>query len=649
MNLENLLEERSVEQTDALLKGSLPYTSADLLTSERQPLSGNGKGPTRRPRRKIKGWMLAVIGVVAVIVLGYAVSSLLGGGQQASEEPQERTAVVDRGPIVVTLGVLGNLEPEAEANLAFAAQGVVAEVPVKEGDAVKAGDVLARLDSTDLDLAVAQAEQTVTLQEASLDQLLLPPDPEKVRIAQAQLEQASLSLALATEQRGSANFDLAIAQAEQAVAIQQANLDDLQSGPDPAEVQAAEAQLEQARLSLEQAQRQEDNNSLDLAVEQAEQAVAIQKANIKALKDDSIDDDDQEAQFDAAEAQLEQAKIALEQARRERDAASLDLTVEQAEQAVAIQQANLDALLSGSDPEQVQAAQAKLEQARISLEEARRNSDPAELDNAVLQAQQALAIQQATFDDLVSGPEQTEVDMAAVQLEQAKIALEQAQRKREDAFLRAPFDGVVMEINVTVGETVGAGTAVRLADIDPLHITAALDEVDIARVIESQQVQVEMDALPDLPVTGHVVHISPDATEDQGVVTYEVRIDLDPSAVPLRPGMTATADIVTMHLEDVLRVPNWAVRFDPQTGQAFVSVRRNEETAEGEGAPAPLIPLAGPSSNGSGSPGLEGAEEVEVELGERDDTYSQVLSGLQEGDVVVVSLEREVDFFGNGE
>jgi multidrug efflux pump subunit AcrA (membrane-fusion protein) len=113
--------------------------------------------------------------------------------------------------------------------------------------------------------------------------------------------------------------------------------------------------------------------------------------------------------------------------------------------------------------------------------------------------------------------------------------------------------------------------------------------------------------------------------------------------------MTATADITTMRLENVLRVPNWAVRFDSQTGQAFVSVRREEETAE-DGGGASLIPLAGPRrANGRGGASLEGVEEMPVELGMRDDTYSEVLSGLQEGDVVVVSLEREVNFFDNGE
>jgi HlyD family secretion protein len=135
-----------------------------------------------------------------------------------------------------------------------------------------------------------------------------------------------------------------------------------------------------------------------------------------------------------------------------------------------------------------------------------------------------------------------------------------------------------------------------------------------------QPVFIELDALPDRTLTGTVTSIAPNATTDTGgVVSYIVRVDLDPTDAPLLSGMTATVDIVVEQLESVLRIPNWAIRIDRRTGDAFVNIQTPDE----------------------------GLVEVEIELGLRGDAYSQVIAGLEVGQEVVVSLDREdVSFFG---
>ena len=98
-----------------------------------------------------------------------------------------------------------------------------------------------------------------------------------------------------------------------------------------------------------------------------------------------------------------------------------------------------------------------------------------------------------------------------------------------------------------------------------------------------------------------------------------VTINIDSEDVTLRPGMTANASIVVEQIDDILMIPNWAIRLDRETGQSFVLRLKEDGTVE----------------------------EITVETGLRNEQFSQVLSGLHEGDVVVVTNEREgFNFFG---
>jgi multidrug efflux pump subunit AcrA (membrane-fusion protein) len=124
--------------------------------------------------------------------------------------------------------------------------------------------------------------------------------------------------------------------------------------------------------------------------------------------------------------------------------------------------------------------------------------------------------------------------------------------------------------------------------------------------VEGQDVAIDIDALPDAMITGRVKRIAPAASQIGGVVVYQVTIVLEDTDLPLRVGMSATADITTQELEDVLQVPNWAIRIDRETGQTLVNLLQDNEV-----------------------------KETEVRIGVRGEDFSQVLSGLEEGDVVV--------------
>ncbi len=193
-------------------------------------------------------------------------------------------------------------------------------------------------------------------------------------------------------------------------------------------------------------------------------------------------------------------------------------------------------------------------------------------------------------------------------MEQARAALEAARRNLEKAGPRAPFDGVVAAVNVSAGEMAPTGRpAVSLVDLSAFQVTVNVDEMDIARLRVGLPAEVTLDALPDIALTGHVERIGPAATVLEGTVAYPAVIVLDPTDVPVRVGMSASVIIRVEELTGQLLIPNWVVRIDQTTGQPYVYRR----TTKGD------------------------LERVDIRLGIRYEGYSQVLSGLNEGDILV--------------
>jgi len=462
--------------------------------------------------------LYVVLGVAAIAVV---VGALAWRSRQAAQPAGEvRSAVVERGTMRVAVSASGSVEPQARVGLAFEASGRVVQVPVVVGEAVKAGDVLARLDGDQVALQVQQARAGLASAEAQLAQLRAGPRPEEVAAAQATLRASQAQVSAAA-----------------------ANLDQLKAGSTAAQVAAAEADVAAAALQQKVAQ----------------------------IAYDKIDKRDKERK--------EQANYSLYTAN----------------EALAAAQARLDALLAGANADQVRAGQANVWAAV---------------------AQQDAA--QARLDLLLAGASDAQIAAAEARVVQARAALEQAQLALENATLRAPFDGMVAEINVTAGEMASAGRpAITLVDTSRFRIRVSVDEMDVARLSEGEVAQVTLDAFPDAVIAGAVERIAPAATIQGGVVDYDVIIGLAPADVPIRADMTANATIVLEELAGVLTVPTWVVRVDRSTGQTYVDRKVGDEV-----------------------------ERVDVTLGVRYEGIAQVLDGLSEGDVAVWVAESMPFNFG---
>jgi HlyD family secretion protein len=297
----------------------------------------------------------------------------------------------------------------------------------------------------------------------------------------------------------------------------------------------------------------------------------------------ALDDSDLDCAVALAELDLRQAELRLERLQQPPDEAEVHLAqrrVDQTAAALEAAQLNLGTALNsvllnealedaGSAVRETQSwYQIRLdeyEQGEIDywfVDQARQAYEEAELahtrlqqqasvqvegaQNAVTDAQNAYQEAQDALQRLVSGAEAHEVDTARLDVERAQLALEAAQTDLARAVLRAPFDSVVSVLHVSAGEWAAPGMAVvELLDISQWRIeTRNIGELEIASIRVGQEVRVWVNAFRQEELTGRVMAISPVAVVQQGDTTYTLLIELDPTELDLRTGMTARVEVI---------------------------------------------------------------------------------------------------------
>ena len=186
-------------------------------------------------------------------------------------------------------------------------------------------------------------------------------------------------------------------------------------------------------------------------------------------------------------------------------------------------------------------------------------------DSSLRSAEASVQNAKNNLDNLLAPRSEKQIQ-ARAQLEQSRLSLEQARRNLAKATLTAPFDGLVTAVSIQSGGT-SSGAAIELVDIGQLHIDVLVDETEINAIKPGQSVNLTLDAMPDITLTGKVDRIDPSGTVAQGVVNYNVRVILDPTDAPVRLDMTANASILGERHENVLAVPTAAIRsFSGQGG-----------------------------------------------------------------------------------
>ncbi len=290
--------------------------------------------------------------------------------------------------------------------------------------------------------------------------------------------------------------------------------------------------------------------------------------------------------------------------------------VAQAGRALDIRRAQLEQALQAPDSSTIALARARLQRATAARQKAQDDYDAVAADPGAESSDEALALEtakleyqvaQAEYDRTLEGTPKLDIERYQADVQEAELAWQQAQQHLEDTRLYAPFAGTIMHLDAQVGGNVpGYNPLIRLADLSHLEISAEIDELDVPMVAEGQQVTMRLDAFPTETLEGKVTRLLPGASETRGTTTYQASIDYTDRGLPIRPGMGANLTIITQAAENALLIPKRAVR---QVGRHQV-----------------VRVLVGSQP-----------QEVIVQTGLSNDQEIQILSGLDEGQVVLLN------------
>ena len=312
-------------------------------------------------------------------------------------------------------------------------------------------------------------------------------------------------------------------------------------------------------------------------------------------------------------------------ARLEQD--DLRAAVEKARADLAAAGAKLATVRNGARPQELQTGEAAVRQAEANqflalanldryqqlyrdggialqvVDTAARDHDVSTAQVRSAREQLSLVREKYTFEDL---------QYAEAQVQQSQAALRIAEANLGYATITAPMGGVVASVSTQQGETVTSGSAaaqaptfVTIIDLNRLQVDAYVDETDIGKVRVGHEATFGVDAFPDKEFGGKVTAIYPKALIQQNVVTYDVVIAFDNREGLLRPDMTANTTITVAKREKALAIPNQAVR--REDGERMVLVPEGDRVARRQ-----------------------------VKTGWKDKSYTEILSGLKEGDRVLV-------------
>jgi HlyD family secretion protein len=537
---------------------------------------------------------IVISGAVLIVLIVFALNAFSQGNNGANFQ----LATVRRGSIVSSVSGIGQVLPSRQLDLRPGATARVSSIPVANNDKVKAGQLILQLDSKDIQRTIRDSE--TALKNASLAY------KNAVTQNKISLSQASSSISQAKGVKKTSESTLAKASQDAYSAVS-----------------SSVADINGALQTLSSLQKSGSLSSSDL-----DQTNRFMGHFIDARNKDSVlqvnfasstrNDGEIETLIDYASDTLSSASMALKDAYDILNTKASNLPSDsQQNQNDLVQQ--FVSLMQGQSSSSNSTQQ---NQSSVSSYEAKINNDLSQILTAkqnIYDAQGAISNADMTVrdknqvkDSLREDTNPT-IEAQGLNLTQKSDAYNDALQNLRDYEIRASFDGSIVKLNANVGDLISPSNPVATLISDNDVATISLNEIDAAKVYPGQKVNITFDALPNLTFTGKVSNVDKAGTLNQGVVTYGVRADFDVEDDRIKPGMTVNADIVTDHKQDTLFVPNSALQ--NQGNAYYVQVM---SSAEKKGTPI----------------------QKAVTIGLSNDEYTEVTSGLSEGDVVVINPQK---------
>ena len=591
---------------------------------------------------------LALIGVI----VGGAVFVSRANAPAAKQEL--RTQPVTKGTVTQSVAISGSVASSSQAKLTFQKTGKVTAVYVSVGQQVTAGQALAKVDSTDLENALAQAQSSLRSAQVSYDRAVASANDAQRSLEQTQQStQTDIANAEQAVTKLKANYVTAKNAALSAATTIYTDIGSFQSGLDTLKTDIdiesndlAQAQRDPAVGLNAQSDVKNAQNAINGGYGPLSSAQSLTASVLKPAIDEwqrGIDGIGASiARFDsalasgsdttAASADFQQSMLSYNLASLKLTSAidsvtsplssiasnvttaqaSLNTTNTRTMTALDRSRTDLATLLTAvtAEPQLASSTKTKLSQAGTSLStvnDAIGGSIVNAMQNVDATIQRSAQSVQSAQTNVAQQP--FNLANAKASVDNAATNVQTAQANLDTATLYAPSSGIIASIASAVGES-AASPVMVLTGSSALTLHGTIGEADVAKLKVGQVANVTVDAVgTSARMTGKVTSVDPTATIQQGVPVYGVDVTIDLPNQQVRPGMSGTANVVIASRQGVLTVPNLAIR--TTSGKRYVQVLKDGE-----------------------------AVDTDVTFGIANDTVTEVTAGLAEGDLVVLPQSR---------
>ncbi|MDO8555204.1 MAG: efflux RND transporter periplasmic adaptor subunit [bacterium] len=555
----------------------------------------------------LKHKIISALAIIALAGTGYWIFKTT---TSASGETRYITATAQKGTIVASISGSGQVSASNQVDLKPRASGDVVYVGVQNGQEVKAGTLIAQLNAQDAQKAARDAEVNLQSAKLSLEKLQKPADSLSVT-------QAENSLARAKESKQNSEDNL------------QKNYDNVFNTISNAflDLPAVMAGLQDVLYSNTTGL---GANGQQVNIDYYADAIAKYNATARQFKDDAANKT--KTARTAYDTNFNDYKSASRFSDTNTIESLMNKTYETTKNiAEAVKSANNLIQFYKDTLAQRNVAISPVADTQLSILNSYTGKTNNHLTNlltakdtlqnnkdAIVNANRTIAENTESLAKLKSGADSLDIQSSQLTIRQRENALLDAKEKLADYFVRAPFDGTIAKLDVKKADSVTSATAVATMVTRQKLAEISLNEVDVSKIKIGQKTTITFDAVEGLSITGKVVEIDTVGTVTQGVVTYNVKLGFDTQDDRIKPGMSASANIITDVKQDVIVAPNSAVK--SQNGASYVEIFDNALTAaqNNQGVVSPTLP-----------------RQQMVETGISNDTSTEIISGLTEGEQIV--------------
>jgi len=550
-----------------------------------------------------------ITSILAILVLTWGIYYGYGKIFTTAGETRYVLAAVEKGTLISSVSGTGQVSASSQVDVKPKASGEVVLVAVKQGDSVKTGQLLVKIDATVAEKSVRDATAGLESAKLSLRKLQQPADALSII-------QAENSLASANQSKQNAQDDLVKVYDDGFNVVADAFMDlpglitGLNTILNGSSLNTSQSNAD-AYYNLIKSYKPDADQFRDVAIASYQKARASYDKNLQDYKDVSRYSDRAKIELLIGES-YETTKLISEAIKNTKT--FLDLVndtlsnVSQTTHPPAILSTHESSLQSYTGTANSHLSNLLGVQSDIKSDK-----------DTITNSDRTIAEKTEALVKLKAGTDPLDLQSQELAVKQKENTLLDARENLADYYVRAPFDGVVGVLDIKRGDPASSATVAATIITDQKIAEVSLNEVDVAKIKIGQKATLTFDAFTDLTITGQVVEVDAIGAVSQGVVSYGVKISFDTQDDQIKPGMSVSASIITDSKQDVLTIANSAIKNN--NGSQYVEI---------------LDSSLGISTSSQGVASKISPDRRNIETGLTNDSVTEIINGLKENELVVV-------------